>query len=422
MQLRNAARGPDAFVAGATPGGSNARRLRKQNATSRQPPAASYRYANPRRISPSLGGVRANDEQPLKTAMDNLTFDLLDVAIDVPALADCLVTQKVKLTRRTDPELGLELLLFSLPVGPHRMRWLFRANPLTGRVTCSGGMTKTLYGHNVWVFGDEAMQLDAITRIMAQGLRSIVGLTLSRDAGIEVKRVELTRHHELPDGVGKAEALRRLDQMLMTLLPGRYSNEGRNHDAAGTTRIGKTKSSRIFRSYDPASKFGRRPAHVSQIIWDELCQACARHLRLEFMFNKRELQAAGLDAVTAWEDAALVERLLESRYRRFGLSVAFRADQQGLTPKAIWDKHPSFVEPARYFFTDGVRGFGSNPRNGGNARFKRFMLDHGYCVDVPFARHGFLVHGLHEVLRHERAAELPPRLAVNQELFGRWWV
>jgi hypothetical protein len=49
------------------------------------------------------------------------------------------------------------------------------------------------------------------------------------------------------------------------------------------------------------------------------------------------------------------------------------------------------------------------------------MLDHGYCVDVPFARHGFLVHGLHEVLRHERAAELPPGLAANQELFGRWW-
>jgi hypothetical protein len=354
--------------------------------------------------------------------MDNLTFDLLDAAIGVPLLTKCLAEQMIKLTRRTDPELGSEQFLFSLPIGPHRMRWLFRANPPTSRITCSGGMTKTLYGHNVWVFGDEAMQLDAITRIITDRLCGFAGVTLSPDAGIEVKRVELTRHHELPDGVEKSEALRRLDEMLMTLLPGRYSNEGRNHDTPGTTRIGKTKSNRAFRSYDPASKFGKRPAHVSPAIWEELCQACAREIRLEFMFNKRELQAVGLDAIAGWKDTALVERLLENRYRRFGLSVAFRADQEGLTPKAVRDAHPSFVEPARHFFTEGVRGAQSNPRNGGSARFKRFMLDHGYCVDVPFTRHRFLVHGLHEVLRRDRAAELPAGLAANRELFGRWWI
>jgi hypothetical protein len=359
--------------------------------------------------------------------MDNTTFRILDAAVNPSELAAALVASKVKVTQRYDPKKDSGELLFSLPIGAHKARWLFRINQADCSISCSGGVTKTFFGHNLYVFTDEATQLRAITQIVADSLRELPGLTLPDQFEPVIERAELTRHHSLPPEIDKAESQRRLDLMQMTLLPTRYSNEGRNHDNPGTTRIGKTKSTRACRIYDPCIKFddkvsnNGRPSHVSVESWRALCIAVAPDLRVEIMFNKRELESAGLDTIGGWDDAAAVMSLLEDRYQRFGLSVAFRADQEDFTPASVYAQHPTFVEYARHFFKNGTEGKAPNPRSGATPRYKRYMLEHGYNVDVPYERHKYLVHGLHGILRPDRATELPMELRRDPELFGQWW-
>lgn len=357
--------------------------------------------------------------------MDNTTFRILDIAVNPSGLAADLTQRKAKVTRRTDPKKNSEEMLFSLPIGPHKGRWLFRINLTEQSIACSGGVTKTFFGHNVCVFTNEAAQLRAITQIVSNALRGLPGLALPDEFEPVIERAEVTRHHTLPDEIDKSDAQRRIDLMQMTLLPSRYSNEGRNHDSPGTTRIGKTKSSRACRIYDPCIKFDKkgagRPPHIPVEAWTALREAVQRHLRVEIMFNKRELESAGLHTIGGWEDTAAVMCLLESRYQRFGLSVACRADQEGFTPGSVYAKHPTFVEYARHFFSNGAKGSAPNPRSGATPRYKKYMLEHGYNVDVPFERHQYLVHGLHEIFRPDHAAELPIELRRNADLFGQWW-
>lgn len=353
--------------------------------------------------------------------MDNLTFRVVDIAVEPAELAEEFAQRKVKLTHRRNPALKLAEMLFSLPIGPYKARWLFRINLTNHTITCSGGVTKTFFGHNVYVFTNEAAQLRAITQIVSNALRGLPGLVLPQEFEPVIERAEVTRHHALPVGIAKVDAQRRIDLMLMTLLPRRYSNEGRNHDDAGTTRIGKSKSSRAFRCYDPNVKASSRPDHIPVDSWAALCNACRNDLRVEFMFNKRELQSAGLLAISGWDDTSAVERLLKSRYQRFGLSVRFKADQAGFTPASVYATNPSFVEYARHFFKNGGSGTAPNPRSGATARYKSFMLGHGYFVDVPFDRHQHLIHGLHEVFRADRAVELAPEIRSDRHLFGQWW-
>jgi hypothetical protein len=359
--------------------------------------------------------------------MDNATFRIPDVRIARSALTKTLVHRKIKLTRRTNADPVSEEMLFSLPIGPYRARWMIRLNLTHGSVTCSGGVTRTFFGHNLYVFANEAIQLQTITKLVSTALRELPGLILPDEFEPFIERVELTRHHTLPPEFDKEDAQRRIDLMLMTLFPSRYSNEGRNHDNPGTTRIGKTKSSRVCRIYDPATKFDERlkekgrPAHIPLDDWTALCNACDRHLRVEIMLNKRELESVSLNRLSGWTDASVVLSLLESRYRRFGLSVKYRADQDGFSPEFVGDKHPTFVGYARYFFSAGARGTAPNTRSGSTPRYKKFMLAHGYNVDAAFARHKFLAHELHEVLRPDRASNLPQDIRRNQILFRRWW-
>jgi len=358
--------------------------------------------------------------------MDNSSFRILDTIINPSELVAALAQRKIKVTHRTDPKRSSQEILFSLPIGPHKGRWLYRVNLTNRSIGCSGGVTTTFFGHNLHVFTNEAVQLRTITEIVSAPLLELPGLMLPRDFEPVIERVELTRHHAIPDGIDKADALRRIDQMQMVLLPSRYSNEGRTLDNPGTIRIGKSKSSRACRTYDPCIKFvnkknNGRPANIPVEAWTALCNAIEWHLRVEIMFNKRELESAGLDTIAGWEDAAAVMRLLENRYQRFGLSVDFRADRNGFTPASVYAKHPTFVEYAQYFFSAGKEGIAHNPRSGAAPRYKKYMLEHGYNVDVPFERHKFLVHGLHEILRPDRAAELPLELRRNSDLFGQWW-
>lgn len=359
--------------------------------------------------------------------MDNTTYRIVDAAVEPSELAATLAQRKVKVTRRNDPKKNSEEMLFSLPIGPYKARWLFRINLTDRSIACSGGVTKTFFGHNLYVFTNEAVQLRAIEQIVSNALRNLPGLVLPDQFEPVIERAELTRHHTLPPAINKADAQRRLDLMQMTLLPSRYSNEGRNHDNPGTTRIGKTKSSRACRIYDPCIKFSDelknkgRPPHIPVEPWSALCNMVEPDLRVEIMFNKRELESTGFDTIAGWEDATAVMRLLENRYQRFGLSVAYRADQAGFTPESVRAEHPTFVEYARHFFSNGAKGSPPNLRSGSTPRYKKYMLEHGYNVDVPFERHQFLVHGLHDILRPDRAAELPLELRRNPDLFGQWW-
>jgi hypothetical protein len=363
----------------------------------------------------------------MESIMDNTSFRIVDTALEPSKLAATLAQHKVKVTRRTDPKRKSEEMLFSLPVGPYKARWLFRINLTEGSIACSGGVTKTFFGHNLYVFTNEAAQLRSIAQIVSTGLRDMPGMELPDEFEPVIERAEVTRHHTLPADIDKADAQHRLDLMQMTLLPSRYSNEGRNHDNPGTTRIGKTKSSRACRIYDPCMKFDEklkdrgRPPHVPAESWSALCNACAADLRVELMFNKRELESAGLDTIAGWEDVAAVMRLLENRYQRFGLSVDFRADQEGFTPESVRAEHPTFVNYARHFFSNGEKGAAPNPRSGSTPRYKKYMLDHGYNVDVPYERHQYLVHGLHQILRPDLAADLPLVIRRDAHLFGQWW-
>lgn len=359
--------------------------------------------------------------------MDNTTFRIVDITVNPSELAAALTQRKIKVTHRTDPNKGSEEMLFSLPIGPYKARWLFRINLTERSIACSGGVTKTFFGHNLHVFANEAVQLRTIEQIVSNALRNLPGLVLPDQFEPVIERAELTRHHTLPPDINKADAQRRLDLMQMTLLPSRYSNEGRNHDNPGTTRIGKTKSSRACRIYNPGLKFEDKlkdkgkPQHIPVESWAALCAAVERDLRVELMFNKRELDSEGLDTIPGWEDAAAIKSLLENRYQRFGLSVDFRADQEGFTPHSVHAEHPTFVKYAQHFFSKGAKGSAPNPRSGAMPRYKKYMLNHGYNVDVPFERHQFLVHGLHEFLRPDCAAELPLDIRRDPALFGQWW-
>jgi hypothetical protein len=108
--------------------------------------------------------------------MDNTTFRIVDVAVEPSELAAALQDRKVKLTRRTDPTGNGELMLFTLPVGRFKQRWMYRIYPTERAVVCSGGVTKTLYSHNAWVFNDEAVQLRAVTKMVANAIADLPGL------------------------------------------------------------------------------------------------------------------------------------------------------------------------------------------------------------------------------------------------------
>lgn len=357
--------------------------------------------------------------------MDNLSFRIPHVMFDVSKLTATLIGLGINVTRKTIVKQACELVMFSMPVGPHKCRWLFRLNLTDNTIACSGGVTKTFFAHNVWVFKNEATQLTAIMGIVRDALLQIDGITLACTNlyAYSIERVELTNHFALPEGVSMAAALGKIDVLFMTLFPRRYSQpEGKDHDNPGTVRLGRTKSSRVCRAYDPFSKFDLKPAHVPVGIWAALRAVCSGHLRIELMFSKRELHAAGLTTLADWEDAARVARLVTARYQDFGLSVEFKATNYHFKPQDVRVTNPSFVEQARHWFSGGTKGVAPNPHSGAANRFKQYMAAKGYRIDVTFARHRFLVHGLHDVLVPERRAELPPDLCRDPALFGKWWV
>lgn len=351
--------------------------------------------------------------------MDNLSYRIAGVDIDVPALVANLEAMDVPVSRKTIPKRKDELITFSLPIGKHKCRWMFRCSLKDRSVACSGGVTKTFFGHNVWVFKKEFQQLRAITAIIAADVNRIGGIVLPPSpTSITVERVEVTRHHLLED-LSKRQAIERLAAMFMALFPGRHFHNGATHNEPGTTGIGLHKSTRVCRVYDPIFKFKEKPEHVREDVWQALHDECELHLRVELMFAKRELQSAGLTTIAAWEDHALVERLVAKRYQDYGLSVAFNTKK--LQHDDVIATNPAFVEAARFFFTEGARGSEIPSNNGSSTRFKQYMAAKGFCTDVPFSHHVHLAHGVSAILQPELAAELSEDLRKDGDLFRHWW-
>jgi len=356
--------------------------------------------------------------------MDNLSFRIKGAAIDAYKLKATLTRMDINVTQKTLPKIGTEQLFFSLPVGPYGARWLFRCNLTDGTIACSGGVTKTFFGHNVWVFNNEAVQVLAIMGIVRAELAKLEGIAQVPDPStFRSERAELTAHYVLPEELPVKQALEAIDMLFMTLFPKRYSPpEGKTHDNPGVVRLGKTKSSRVCRLYDPASKFEVKLDHIPVESWAMLKVACKNHLRVEQIFNKRELEVAGLITASDWSDVAKVTALIANRYRDLGLSVEFKDTKGHFTPGEVAAKNPSFVKYLRHWFSGGVTGSAPNPRNGSANRFKQFMAEKGYRYDVSFSRHSFLVHGLHAVLVPDRAAVLPEEVRKAPFLFHKWWL
>jgi hypothetical protein len=358
------------------------------------------------------------------STMDNLVFTIKGAVIDAPKLKATLIGMGINVSTKTLAKQGKEVMTFSMPIGPHGARWLFRINPAEGTISCSGGVTKTFFGHNVWVFNNEATQMVAIMGIVCDALARLAGLSLPSDSSAyKNERVELTAHYVLPDEIPVKQALDALDLHFMTLFPNSYSPpEGKTHDKLGVVRLGKTKSTRSCRAYDPAAKFGNRPDHVPEASWDLLKSSCERHLRVEIIFNKRELEVAGLNMAADWNDKAKVAKLISDRYNKLGLSVQFQAGKDHFKPAEVRASNPSYVEYLRHWFSDGKNGTAPNKRNGSFNRFKQFMTEKGYRYEVSFARHEYLIHGLHEVLVPERAAVVPDEVRKAPNLFHKWWI
>jgi len=313
-------------------------------------------------------------------------------------------------------------VIFSLKIGKHNGKWLFRYNAADQTLSCSGGATSTFFGHNLWVFRNEAPQMRAIASMVMAVLSQLDGLSISSSPeDIIPDRVELTRHFPLSD-VTHNEAIEQIDAMLKRRFGKSRFRNGDAHDEAGVTGIGATKSERWLRIYNPLWKQSKKPLHISQGAWDELAVFCARHLRVEIILRDRDIDRLRLTDISAWEDRKRIDEILSDKLWHAGLTVPFTSSSAELTPSDVKSTNPAFVDAGRHFFTNGERGSAINKRNGSANRFRQFMLARGYDINIPFGDHHLLVHGLHEMLQLGRQATLPSTLCTSRELFGHWWI
>ena len=360
--------------------------------------------------------------------MDNLLARINGITVRLKTLRNALAAAKIKPKVGFDDESGVETVYFSIPVGLYQSRWLVRIFPAKHCLTISGGVTTTFFGHNVWVFNNEHVQLTTIIGIVSAALARIEGIELpgSLFAGsfesVAPERVELTNHFRLPFGVGHYVAIDALDDMLMLLYPRSHFRNGQTHEKPGVTGVGRTKKSRRCRIYDPNDKFADRPPHVAEQAWLDLHQCCLRQLRVEVIMHESEIRSAGLGTVSAWKDTSVIADWQKRKYRRLGLTFRAETNSGVLTPESILGAgRPSFVAPAQEWLGGAKASELFPAKSGARNRFRQFMEGHGYNINVPFAKHPLLAHGLHDVLRLENRAELPDCVRRDQSLFRHWW-
>lgn len=359
--------------------------------------------------------------------MDNLKARICNIHINLQDLLEYLSSQGIKPKLKIGPLAQVEEITFSIPVGRYGTNWFIRACLATNSVSISGGVTKTFFGHNVWVFNDEYVQLEAILGIVGRALNRVVGLRLPESLfhrgfpDIFIERVELTNHHVLPEPETQRTAIKKIDTLFIVQFPKRRHLYGDTLDLPGVTSIGRTKSTKECRVYDPTEKYNLKPEHVSQELWDALFAECRRDLRVEMIMSEREIAQLGMATVEAWQDSAKIQTFLEKKYHRFGLSVAHNTSMDTLLPADVRATNPTFVDYARYWFTAGKRGLAPDKRSGSYNRFRQYMESKGFNINATFERHKLLAHGLHDYLRPSCRSELSSSLSGDYELFYHWW-
>lgn len=351
--------------------------------------------------------------------MDHVIFETAS-EFDVDQVCERLRLHNVRVTRTSATSSSPPTIRFSLAIGPWRARWLFRIDENAGTINCSGGVTNTFFGHNVMVPRNEAIQLRVILQIVREALAG-VGIAVSlRVDDYVIKRVEITHHFRLPEGVPVADAVARLARHFKALRGKASFQNGSDLHQPGTVGVGASKSKRECRAYDPMQKFGMRPRGIDNYDWDQMFALVKGRVRIEMILNARELHRSGLDAVAGWDDAAVVAEVLNQKYRKLGLTVAFHASLSKRTTDSIVLAHPTFEPYLRHWMTAGRKGHAPKIRSGSTTRFKRLLRGLGFNVNVAYAFHHFLAHGLHAVLQLGRVCRIP-RMLQHSTAFARWW-
>ena len=154
--------------------------------------------------------------------MDNLKARIRNIHVNLQSLLEYLSSQGIKPKLKIGASAQVEEITFSIPVGRYRANWLIRVCLATSSMTISGGVTKTFFGHNVWVFNNEYVQLVAILGIVGRALDRVVGLRLPQSLlhwgfpDISIERVELTNHHVLPEPETQFSAIKKIDTLFVS--------------------------------------------------------------------------------------------------------------------------------------------------------------------------------------------------------------
>lgn len=346
-----------------------------------------------------------------KLIMDNITLIFTDLKIEEQKVRDFL-----KNDVKARPSFKPDTIMFSRWVGKYKSKWLFDINPKKGTIKCSGGPTTTFFGFNAWVSIKEHAQMEAIVGILLDKLTGIKGITVPAKSDPLVHRVEITNLYPFASLAEIGEAESAIYHALVARYPGRVQIAGASIEVPGTVRVGQSKSTSTLRLYPEASKFDSKPVHIEQALWNQLNFELNRNMRVESMFDSRQLKAAGLSRASAWKEANCVKALVDKRMTDAGL--------RGVLPQnlAALDKELASkpLLQTNQLISEWRNGKDVT-KNGTWSSAQTLVRKHGFDLSKPFAHQKYLDHGFSDYFSEDKVYELSKELRLNKALFNRWW-
>lgn len=358
--------------------------------------------------SPPLGYYKSTIR---KLIMDNITLIFTDLKIAEQKVRDFLKNEK-----DARPSFKPDTIMFSRWVGKYKSKWLFDINPKKGTIRCSGGPTTTFFGFNAWVSIKEHAQMEAIVGILLNKLRGIEGVTFPTKIDPLVYRVEITNLYPFASLAEIGEAEIAIYQSLVARYPKRVQIAGASIEVPGTVRVGQSKSTSTLRLYPEASKFDSKPEHVEQDLWNQLNSELKRYMRVESMFDSRQLKTAGLSRASAWKEADCAKALVDRRMTDAGLRGA-RPQNHAALDKELASKPHLQTKQVINNWKNGK----DIPKNGTWSSAQILVKKHGFDLSKPFAHQKQLDHGFSDYFTEVKVYELAKELRLNKALFNRWW-
>jgi hypothetical protein len=343
--------------------------------------------------------------------MDNITLIFTDLKIEELKVRDFL---KNEMNAR--PSFKPDTIMFSRWVGDHKSKWLFDINPKKGTIKCSGGPTTTFFGFNAWVSIKEHAQIEAIVGILLKKLRGIEGVSFPVNSDPIVHRIEITNLYPFTSLAEIGEAESAIYHSLVARYPKRVQIAGASIEVPGTVRVGQNKSTSTLRLYPEALKFDSKPDHIEQHLWNDLSSVLKCYMRVESMFDSRQLKTAGLSRASAWKEADCVKALVNNRMIDAGL--------RGVRPQnlAALDKELASkpLLQTNQLINDWKNGKDVT-KNGTWSSAQKLVKRHGFDLSKPFAHQRQLDHGFSDFFTEDKVYELVKELRLNKGLFNRWW-